>query len=130
MIKPGDTLMEIVPLEDRLIVEARVRPQDVDEVRLGLQADVNFVGFSQRTTPKATGEVIYLSADALTDKQSGESFFLVRVAVPETEVARLGTLDLQPGMPAQVLIQTGRRTPFEYLLRPIKDSMAVAWREQ
>ncbi len=130
VIKPGDTLMEIVPLEDRLIVEARVRPQDVDEVQLGLQADVNFVGFSQRTTPKASGEVIYQSADALTDPKTGESHFLVRVAVPETEVARLGTLDLQPGMPAQVLIQTGRRTPFEYLLRPIKDSMAVAWREQ
>ncbi len=130
VIRPGDTLMELVPDNDKLIIEAKVRPSDVDNVTQGLNADVQFSAFSQRTSPRLHGEVAYVSADALVDERSGMPYFTARVTVPESEVDRLGEENrLQPGMPAEVFIQTGAQTPLGYLMQPITDSMSRAWRE-
>lgn len=129
VLQPGETLLEIVPENDLLIVEAKVLPVDVDNVRIGLEADVQFTAFSQRTTPKLQGDVIYVSADSLIDPDTKAPFFVARIAIPEDEVARLDEKTLQPGMPADVLIITGERTPMNYLVKPIKESMDKAWRE-
>lgn len=129
VLQPGETLLEIVPENDLLIVEAKVQPTDIDNIQIGLSADVQFTAFSQRTTPKITGDVIYVSADSLVDPDSKAPFFVARIAIPDDEVARLNDNVLQPGMPADVLILTGERTPMDYLIKPIKESMDKAWRE-
>ena len=130
VIQPGETLMEIVPAEDMLIVEAELRPVDIDEVAVGLKADIMFTAFTARDTPRVEGEVTYVSADSMVDQQTGLPFYLARVVVPDAEVARLGDRELAPGMPADVMIKTGSRTPLDYLLSPLTDSVSRAWREQ
>ncbi|MEM9742015.1 MAG: HlyD family type I secretion periplasmic adaptor subunit [Pseudomonadota bacterium] len=130
VIAPGGTLLELVPTNDRLIIEARVDPQDIDKVRPGLLADVKLTAFKQRDTPELTGEVRYVSADSLQDQQSGLVYFLARVEVAEKEVARLGDKRLQPGMMAEVFVRTGERTLAEYLSQPLRDSFRRAWLEE
>ena len=128
--RPNSTIMEIVPQDDALIVEARVRPTDIDEVTLGQDAWVQFTVFSGRNVPRLEGQVSYVSADILVDEKANESYYVVRVEVSDEEVKRLGQdNELQPGMPADVMIRTGSRTPLAYLVKPIKDSMDRAWRE-
>jgi HlyD family secretion protein/epimerase transport system membrane fusion protein len=129
VIRPGDTIMEIVPADDRLIVQASVRPIDIDQVLVGLPATVIFSSFKPRETPSLRGEVIYVSADILTDERTGQLYYAVRVAVSDDEVARLDGKRLQPGMPAEVMIRTGERTALAYLTQPIRDSINRAWRE-
>ncbi len=130
IIGPGEIVLELVPADDALIVEARVRPADIDNVYKELRADVQLTAFSQRTTPRLTGEVSYVSADALVEERSGLAYYTATITVSEEEVGRLGPdRKLQPGMPAEVFIQTGARTPFDYLIQPIRESMSRAWRE-
>ncbi|WP_299391711.1 HlyD family type I secretion periplasmic adaptor subunit [Pelagibius sp.] len=130
VVQPGATILELVPVDDELIVEARVLPFDVDSLALGLEADVMFTAFSQRTTPKLIGSVAYFSADRFEDERSGEAYYLARISIPEEEVARLGEdRMLRPGMPADVMIKTGERTALDYLVQPLKDSITKAWRE-
>lgn len=126
---PGDTLLEIVPTGEELFVELRVRPQDVDDVSFGQAAQVRLVAFNQRTTPLLDGVVSYVSADSLTDSQSGQAFYRAQVALPEQELAKLEGLTLTAGMPAEVMIRTGARTAIDYLSRPILESVNRAWRE-
>lgn len=129
VLQPGETILEIVPSDDMLIVEATVRPVDRDDVLVGLPAEVAFTGFSRRITPKLNGEVVYISADSMVDEKTGAAFFVARVAVSDEEVKRLGEHKLQPGMPANVFIKTGARTPLNYLLKPLTESLSYAWRE-
>lgn len=130
VVQPGQTLMEIVPDDDMLIVEARVRPVDIDEVSRGQRAWVQFTAFSSRSTPRLEGEVQYIDADIRVDEATQLSYYTVRVAVPDEEIARLGDkAKLQPGMPAEVMIRTGARTPLDYLAKPLQDSIRRAWRE-
>lgn len=129
VIKAGETLLEIVPMGDDLIVETRIRPTDVDDVAPGQRADVNMIGFRQRTTPVLVGRVSRVSADALTDQRSDETFYLAEVRISPAELAKLGSRRIQPGMPTEVMISTGERTAIAYLIQPILDSMNRAWRE-
>ena len=130
VVQPGATILELVPVDDALIVEARVLTFDIDSLSLGLEADVIFTAFQQRTTPKLKGSVTYLSADRFEDRRSGEAYYLARISIPEQEAARLGEDQvLRPGMPADVMIKTGERTALDYLIQPIKDSVMRAWRE-
>ncbi len=129
VVQPGATLLEIVPADETLVIEARIMPIDIDDVARGLAADVQFTAFPQRTTPKVEGHVSYVSADSMLDEQNGQSYFLAHVTVPGTQIDRLGDRELQPGMPADVLIKIGARTPLDYLMQPITDSMNKAWRE-
>ena len=131
IIRPGETIMEIVPIDDRLIFEVRVQPHDVDSVKIGQPAEIQLTAFNRRTTPQLKGTVHYVSADVLEDARSGGSrHYDVRIEVPDAELERLDGRTLQPGMPAEVLIRTGERTPIEYLLQPIVESLNRAWREQ
>jgi len=129
VIAPGAEVMDIVPAEDKLVVEARVRPLDIDIVRTGLPAIVRLVAFKQRSTPTLGGTVIRVSADALSDQRTGEIYFLASVEVPLEELARVPHVELYPGMPVDVAIVTGERTLFAYLAQPFTDSLAHAFRE-
>ena len=95
----GEPIMLIVPKADALTVEARIQPQDIDQVRLGQKAVLRFSAFNQRTTPELTGEVSRVSADVSQDAKTGATFYTIRVHVPEAELARLSGLKLVPGMP-------------------------------
>ncbi len=129
VIAPGATIAEIVPEGDELIIEARVSPIDIDRVAVGQQASVRFSAFSAQTTPTVSGNVIHVSADAIFDQQTGNSYFMTRIGVEESELAALGELVLVPGMPAEVFISSGARTLMQYLLKPITGAMARSFIE-
>lgn len=130
VIKPGDAIMDIVPSADALVVEARVSPLDIDVVHQGLKARVQLTALKQRSTPALLGEVTRVSADIFTDQQSGESYYTARITIDPTEMEKLRGQLLYPGMPAQVMIITEKRTPLQYFIQPIKDSFNRAFREQ
>ena len=130
VIAPGETVLEIVPSGDSLVAEARIETIHIDNLAVGQEADVRLTGFNQRKATLLQGTVAYLSADALLDESTGQRFYVARIKVPEAEVAQLGGVTLQPGMPAEITIKTGERTPLDYLLQPIMDSINRSWREE
>jgi HlyD family secretion protein len=130
VIRAGDTIMEVVPDSDDLLVEARLQPTDIDQVRTGQKAFVRFSAFNQRVTPQLTGLVSYVSADTSRDQQTNAPYFTVRVMLPEQERRRLAGLQLVSGMPAEVFMQTGSRTMMSYLLKPITDQLKRAFVER
>jgi len=120
VIKPGDRILDIVPEDDELVVEARVAPQYIDRVRAGLAADVHFDAYlASAERPVVRGKVAVVSADTLSDAKSGERHYAIRVSVAGPELQKLGALQLQPGMQGTVMIKTGERSLMVYLLRPI-----------
>jgi HlyD family secretion protein len=130
VISAGQQIMLIVPEADKLIVEAKVQPQDIDQVHLGQLAVMRFTNFNSRTTPEINGAVSVVSADVTQDQRTGVSYYTVRVAVPPSEIARLEVLKLIPGMPVEVFIQTTVRTVVSYFVRPFQDQIARAFREK
>jgi len=130
VITAGEPIMLIVPQGDTLQVEVKVAPQDIDQLRIGQSAVLRFVAFSQRTTPELAGSVIRISADVSEDTKTGARFYTIRLDVPDTEVARLGNVKLVPGMPVEALIQTSPRTVMSYLVKPLHDQLARAFREK
>jgi HlyD family type I secretion membrane fusion protein len=129
VIAPGAPLLDIVPSEDRLIVDSRVSPSDIDIVQVGLLAQVRFTAFSQRQTQPVDGTVTAISADRLTDERTGEIFYLARIEIKDDLAEKLGDNKLYPGMQAEVMIVTGERTALEYFLKPITASFNRAFRE-
>ncbi|CCE22659.1 HlyD family type I secretion periplasmic adaptor subunit [Methylotuvimicrobium alcaliphilum] len=129
VIVPGDPILDIVPKDVELIIEARVSPLDIDRVSVGLQSEVRFSAFKQATTPKMEGKVIHLSADSFIDERTGESYYQAHIELtPESQID-LGELQLLPGMPVEVLINTGERTLVEYLSQPITNAIARSFIE-
>jgi len=130
VIGQGEVIMLIVPEADVLDVEARIAPQDIDQLRLGQPAILRFVAFNQRTTPELNGAINRISADVSEDQKTGARYYTVRISVPEQEVARLEGLQLVPGMPVESFIQTTPRTVITYLIRPFHDQIARTFREK
>lgn len=130
VVGPGEVLMEVVPVNDRLVIEAHVRPEDIDRVRIDLDTGVRFSAFDHRSTPELSGKVSYVSADAIEDQKTGQVFFVTKINVPESELIRLDNQKVQPGMLADVFVRTGERTFLNYLLHPIASSFQKAWRER
>jgi HlyD family secretion protein len=135
VIEPGKSIMEILPLKDELIIEARVRPQDIDSVKHGQHATLRLTAMNQRITPMVSGEVIYLSADTLADERKSQQMgptdiYIVRVKLNTEEAAAIPGFSPTPGMPAEVYIKTSERTFFQYIVKPIHDSMLRAFRER
>ncbi len=126
----GEAIMLIVPDGDSLAVEAKVAPQDIDQLRLGQVARLRFSAFSQRTTPEIDGTVSRVSADVTTDQRTGQSYYTVKIALAAEEIARLGEVKLVPGMPVEAFIQTGERNVLSYLVKPLSDQIARAFREK
>ncbi len=129
VVAAAEPLMSIVPAADTLVVEARVSPIDIDQVKVGQEARVRFSAFNQRTTPEVAGQVFRLSADVIKEAQTGTNYYTVGIRISDQELARLSTLKLVPGMPADAFIKTGERTLAEYLVKPFVDQMQRALRE-
>ena len=129
VIGAGAPLVDLVPRQDRLIVIARVRPEDIDVVRPGLSADVNLLPYNQRRVPPLHGTVMHVSADRLVDKRTDQPYYAAKIRVPDPAVAGIHGVQVIPGMPAQVFIKTGRGTVALYALSPLLDSFNSAFRE-
>ncbi len=131
VIQPASEIMDIVPQSEELIIEVKIKPQDIDSVHDGLKAKVSLTAYKGKKVPKLDGEVINVSADIMVNEQSKESYFLARVRINQKELANLKEqVNLHPGMPAQVFIITGSRSMLSYLLTPIQDSFYKAFREE
>lgn len=128
VVPPRETLMEIVPADEKLIVEAQMSPGDIDQVRPGLEVELRFTAFNQRNTPAVGGRVLNVSADRMNDQRTGAGFYQLRIAVDGPGALPDG-LRLYPGMPVEAMVRTGSQTMFAYLSRPILDSMQRAFVE-
>jgi HlyD family secretion protein len=131
VVGPGETVMQIVPISDQLVVEAKVAPQDIDQVTLAAPATVRIMAGNQRTMTDLFGKVTHIAPDLTREKeQPNLVYYVVRTSIPDEEVKRLEDLKLLPGMPAEIFIQTRERTPLEYLLKPLQEQIARTFRER
>lgn len=124
VVNPGTPLMDIVPANEELIVEAQISPIDIDRVAIGTPVNIRFSAFKSSTTPVIEGQLVQISADRLTNKDTGTAYYLGRVALTENGRKALGHLALVPGMPAEVLVNTGARTLLQYLVQPASNAFA------
>lgn len=128
VLRPADPVAFIIPQDRPLVIMAQIAPLHIDEVQVGQSVKLLFPTFSMRTTPEVFGEVVLISADALTDPATNAAFYRAEISLPATEVERLGQT-LMPGMPVQAFIQTQARTPLAYLVKPLTDYFVQAFRE-
>jgi HlyD family secretion protein len=128
VIAPGEAIMQIVPTADALVVEARIAPQDIDQVRIGQPAALRLSAFSQQTTPEVEGQVDRISPDLIEDQKAGTAYYVVRIALSGASLRQAGPLELKPGMPAEVFLRTADRTVLSYLLKPLTDQASRAFR--
>src|SRR5215831_6636763 len=130
VVTPADPIMLIVPEADLLAVEAKVSPQDIDQLRVGQAAGLRFSAFNQRTTPEISGAITRISADVSQDQRSGQSYYVIRIGISADELARLGPVKLVPGMPVEAFIKTYDRTVMSYFTKPLHDQILRAFRER
>jgi membrane fusion protein, type I secretion system len=135
VIGNGETIMQIVPRADELVVEAKVAPQDIDQVALGTSVTVRIMAGNQRTAPELIGVITRISADLTREQQQqgaqpAPAYYTVRIALPADQVTRLKDIRLVPGMPAEAFIQTHKRTPLQFLLKPLEEQIARTFRER
>jgi len=130
VINPAEQLMLVVPADDRLVIEAKIAPHDIDQARMHEDAAIRFPAFNQRTTPTLSGRVRDISADLTRDQQTGMSYFTANIEIPESEMPKLNGHKLMPGMPAEVQIATISRSALSYLVKPLEDAFAKSFRER
>ena len=130
VVSPGEPIMLIVPDADSLMVEAKVNPQDIEQVQLNQKTVLRFTAFNLATTPEIDGQVSRISADISSDQRTGQSFFTIRISIRPDQLSRLGSSRLVPGMPVECFIQTGERTMVSYLLKPLRDQLMRTFREK
>jgi HlyD family secretion protein len=129
VIRPADVVLAIVPQDRPLVIQTRVEPIHIDQVFPGQPVTLRLPAFDARTTPELAGEVVRVSADALTDEATGLAYYEAEVLPREGEVERLGTRPLLPGMPVEAYLRTDDRTPIAYLTKPLADYFVRAFRE-
>ena len=129
VIGGGEKLMEIVPNEDALVVEAMIRPQDIDNISVGLPVEVRLTAFSFRTTPPVPGRLVHISADRVIDPKSSVASYFAKIELDEQALRDLEQISLYPGMPAEVMILLGERTFFDYVASPILQLLDGGMRE-
>jgi HlyD family secretion protein len=130
VIGAGETIMTIVPDQDKLIAETHVAPQDIDQVKLDETAFLRFTNFNQRTTPEIDGAVSRIGADVSRNDKTSPAYFVVRIGISPDELKRLGDVRLLPGMPVEVFIPTSKRTLLSYLMKPLADQIHRTFREK
>ncbi len=130
VVNPGDTLMLVVPENDELTIEARIRPADIDQVYLTQPARIRFSAFDQKVTPEVEGEVTTIAPDLMKDERTGTSFYSLRIRPNSDKLELLGDRRLYPGMPAEVFLRIGERTVLTYLTKPLTDRMNHVFREE
>lgn len=128
VVRPAETIVEIVPRDDNLVFNGLVLPSDIDRVAVGQSARVRLSAFNQATTPELEGEVTFVSADPVTDETSGARLFRVRVVLDDSAAEATGGLELVSGMPAELFIETGSRSMLSYVTKPLVDQFARAFR--
>ena len=130
IVAPAEVLMLVVPENDTLAIDARLTADKIDQVHAGQTAHVRLSAFNQRTTPELAGVVALVSADIVREAQSGATYYDVRIDLPPKEVLRLGKLQLIPGMPAEIFLETENRTMLSYLFKPVTDQLSRMFRER
>lgn len=130
VVGPGEQIMQVVPEGENLFIDARVSPRDIDQIHVGQPTVIRFPAFNQRTTPEFAGSITYVAADLGRDQQTGETFFVVRVALAPGELDRQGSLKLLPGMSAEIYARTLDRTALSYAIKPLTDQIARAFTER
>lgn len=131
VVPPGGEIMNIVPQDEEMIIEAKIKPQDIDNVAIGMKSKIQLTAYKGKKVPKINGKVINVSADILTNEQTRESYFLARINISKKDLEKLKEkIELYPGMPAQVFIITGSRSLISYMFTPISDSTYKAFREE
>lgn len=130
VIQPGQKLMDVVPVGEALVLEARIEPHLIDKIHTGLVTDVRFTAFSHAPQLVVEGKVISLSGDLLTDPHSGVSYYLARIGVTPEGMKVLGKRQMLPGMPAEVIVKTGERSLLTYLLNPLSKRLAASMKEE
>lgn len=129
VIRPADPLLYIIPQDRPLVIGARLQVIHIDEVQIGQPVVLRFSAFSSRTTPEIDGSLVRISADALQDEATRTPYYRAEVTIPPEQLEKLGDLALIPGMPVEVYIQTGERSPMAYLLKPLADYFNRAFRD-
>jgi HlyD family secretion protein len=130
VVQRGEPILDIVPSDDILLIDARVSPVDIDVVHPGLTAQIHLSAYSSRTVPRIDGVVRSVSADRMIDDVTKQPFYLARVEVDREALTKIGPqVELVPGMPAEVLIVTGERTMMQYLMEPFSDLFRRGFRE-
>ncbi|OWV76541.1 hemolysin secretion protein D [Rhizobium sp. R339] len=130
VINPGETLMLVVPENEDLTVQAKVATRDIDQIHVGQSVDVRFSAFDQRTTPDVQGEITSIAPDIVKDERTGISYYPLRVKPKADSIAKLKSIKLYPGMPAEVFIKIADRTVISYLTKPLTDQMQHVFREE
>jgi membrane fusion protein, type I secretion system len=130
VVPPGDPIMLIVPEADALSVEAKIWPQDIDQLHVGQSAGLRFSAFNQRTTPEINGVITRISADVSREDKTGQSYYTIRIGIRPEEIARLGNMKLVPGMPVEAFMKTYDRTVISYFTKPLHDQILRAFRER
>lgn len=129
VIPPTETIMEIVPSADRITVEVKISPADIDQLHNGQSVQLLFSAFNRQTTPEISGYISRISADRTVEPRSGSGYFTGIVEVPQRELRKLGKLKLVPGMPVETFIQTGNRSLLSYVTKPFRDHLSRTFRE-
>ncbi|MGI9477575.1 MAG: HlyD family type I secretion periplasmic adaptor subunit [Hyphomicrobiaceae bacterium] len=130
VIKAGDTIASIVPSDNKLVVDANVQTIDRDQVWTGMQARVRFTAFNQRTTPELMGTIARIASDQSGGTDRNPPYYGVRITLAADQIARLGNVDVKPGMPAEVMMTAGPRTVLSYLTKPLTDQFNRAFRDE
>lgn len=130
VLRAGDPVMDLVPLQDRLVAEVNIQPHDIDVVHVGLQAEVRLPAFKQRLVPYLHGHVTYVAQDVTVDERSRMTYYRAHVLIDADQLARLDGISLVPGMPVEAMIIIGERSFLRYVTQPVRDSFTRAFREQ
>jgi HlyD family type I secretion membrane fusion protein len=128
----GETLLDIVPSNAPMVIDAKVRPQDIDQVAPGMKARIRLSAYSQRLSPEVEAEVTTVSADRLVDERTGESYFRAELRVPASEMRKFAgkKVKMNPGMPADTMIVTGERSVLDFIVGPLRDTIGDSLREE
>ena len=130
VVQPGQKIMDIVPENEPLVLESRIEPHLIDKVHAGLKADVRFASFANTPQLVAEGRILSVSQDLLVDQATGAGYYLARLTLTEDGLKTLGKRQMQPGMPAEIIVKTGERTMLTYLLKPLLKRMAASLKEE
>ena len=130
VINTAEPLMMIAPQNDRLVIQAKIAPQDIDQARSHTEATLRFPAFNQRTTPSLSGHVTSISAELTHEQQSNQSYYVAEIAINDSEADKLKKLKLVPGMPAEVQIKTDARSALSYMVKPLADQFEKAFKER
>jgi len=130
VISPAEPIMDIIPEDEPLVIEARINRQDIDSVQVGSKAQIRLTAYSQRRLAPLNGKVSYVAADQTVDEQRDASYYIVRATIDPAELAKHDDINLRPGMPANILVLKTPRKAIDYLIDPITQSMEKAFREE